>query len=185
MSLIKLQSSENEKIFHVSPEIANMSETVKNMLEDMDDINMVVPLINVNNEQLELIIDFCNKYQNRLKEKENRERKEREREENEMEVEEDKKNKYKQVEMKSDDDSDINYWKNNFFMANIDKIFDILSGANYMSIKCLLDISYEIMANIIKDKTPYEIQEIFKIKSEFTPEEHAQIAKELAMIENK
>ncbi|KAF6143648.1 hypothetical protein GIB67_004177 [Kingdonia uniflora] len=57
-------------------------------------------------------------------------------------------------------------------------LFDLLLAANYLNIKDLLDLSCQTVADMIKGKTPEEIQKVFKIKNDILPEEEAEIRRE-------
>ena len=73
---------------------------------------------------------------------------------------------------------------NNFFEKFLDEIdhdtlFDIIIGANYLEIKCLLDLTCKAVADEIKQcTTPQEIRKKFNIVNDFTPEEEAEVIKE-------
>nr|GLL45767.1 SKP1-like protein 1B [Ipomoea trifida] len=55
------------------------------------------------------------------------------------------------------------------------EVYDLLTAANYLEIKELLDIMIQRVADMIKGKNPEEIRKIFNIKNDFTPEEEEEI----------
>lgn len=66
-------------------------------------------------------------------------------------------------------------WDQKFMAVDQEMLFEIISAANYMDIKPLLDCGCKTVANMIKGKTPDEIRKTFNIVKDFTPEEEAQI----------
>nr|6V88_A Chain A, SCF ubiquitin ligase complex protein SKP1a [Dictyostelium discoideum]6V88_B Chain B, SCF ubiquitin ligase complex protein SKP1a [Dictyostelium discoideum] len=57
-SLVKLESSD-EKVFEIEKEIACMSVTIKNMIEDIGESDSPIPLPNVTSTILEKVLDYC------------------------------------------------------------------------------------------------------------------------------
>ncbi|KAI5343201.1 hypothetical protein L3X38_011077 [Prunus dulcis] len=57
-------------------------------------------------------------------------------------------------------------------------LFDLILAANYLNIKSLLNLTCEVVADMIKGKTPEEIHKTFNIMNDFTPEEEEEICKE-------
>lgn len=72
----------------------------------------------------------------------------------------------------------ITDWDKAFCDVDQTLLFDIIIAANYLDIKDLLDVTCQVVANMIKGKTPDEIRATFNIKNDFTPEEEAEIVKE-------
>lgn len=66
------------------------------------------------------------------------------------------------------------------FVTGVDQstLFDLILAANYLIIKCLLDLTCQRVANMIKGKTPEEIRKQFNIKNDFTPEEEEEVRRE-------
>lgn len=58
--------------------------------------------------------------------------------------------------------------------------FFFFQAANYLCIKSLLDLACQTVAEMIKEKTPVEIRNLFNIKNDFTEEEEEAIRKEHA-----
>lgn len=153
---VTLQSSD-EQNFIVSTEVAKMSITVKNMLEDMDsnseDASVPIPLPNVTGKILAKVVEYC---QHHI--------------ENPTPVSEDQKD-----EKRTDD---IVPWDLEFCKVDQETLFQLILAANYLDIKPLLDVTCKTVANMIKGKTPEEIRKTFNIKGDFTPEEEEQVRKE-------
>ncbi len=152
-SKITLLSGEG-KGFKVTNGVALMSGTVASMLEGSDDSEEIeVPLPNVKNEILKIVISFCEKHVNSPM------------------AEIDK-------PLKSATMSEIDEWDAKFIDQPQEVIFELILAANYMDIKSLLDLSCAKAASLIKGKTPEEIRHIFNIENDFTPEEEAQVRDE-------
>ena len=72
----------------------------------------------------------------------------------------------------------VDEWDFNYIEVELDMIFEIILGANYMDIKPLLELASAKVASIIKGKTTDEIRKTFNITNDFTPEEEQQIIEE-------
>ena len=155
--MVKLVSSDGQE-FTMPLEHANMSVTIKNLVEDAG-IENPIPLPNVEGKILALIIEYC-KYHV----------------ENPTVVTEEKKEGEKPEEKRTDN---MEPWDKAFLdkLAQAD-LFALILASNYLDIKDLLDVSCQQVANMIKARTPEEIRAVFNIKNEFTPEEEEQVRKE-------
>lgn len=69
-------------------------------------------------------------------------------------------------------------WDNTFVSIEQEVLFELILAANYLDIKCLLDLTCAKVASLIKGKTPEEIRQQFNIANDFTPEEEAQVREE-------
>ena len=149
---ITLVSSDGEKI-EISSKAIQRSILVKGILEDYPD-DAEVPLNNVKSNILKKIKEYLEHY-------ENSEPKEIDRplpSQNFKECVED--------------------WEYNFINIDLELIFELILGANYMDIKNLLELASAKIASIIKGKNTEEIRKIFGITNDFTPEEEQQILEE-------
>jgi len=151
---VKLQSSDEQE-FEVEKSLAEMSITIKNMLEDMGPElgEAPIPLPNVTGKILTKVIEYC-KYHL----------------EHPTPISEEKKD-----EKRTDD---IIPWDQEFCKVDQATLFELILAANYLDIKPLLDLTCKTVANMIKGKTPEEIRKTFNIKNDFTPEEEEQVRKE-------
>eukprot|EP01108_Squamamoeba_japonica_P008515 TRINITY_DN75_c0_g1_i1.p1 TRINITY_DN75_c0_g1~~TRINITY_DN75_c0_g1_i1.p1 ORF type:complete len:160 (-),score=64.43 TRINITY_DN75_c0_g1_i1:124-603(-) len=152
MSVVKLLSSDDES-YEVDKSIAQMSVTIKNMLEDIGDMDAPIPLPNVTGKILSKVIDYC-KYHH----------------EHPTPASEEKKD-----EKRLDD---IIPWDAEFCKVDQATLFELILAANYLDIKPLLDLTCKTVASMIKGKTPEDIRKTFNIKNDFTPEEEEQVRKE-------
>jgi len=159
MSVVKLQSSDEQE-FEVERDLAEMSVTIKNMLEDIPESDTPIPLPNVTGKILQKVIDYW-KYHK----------------EHPTPVAEEKKD-----ERRTDD---IIPWDLEFCKVDQATLFELILAANYLDIKPLLDLTCKTVANMIKGKTPEEIRKTFNIKNDFTPEEEEQVRKENAWCEER
>ena len=149
---IILISSDGEKI-EISSKAAQRSVLVKGILEDYPD-DAEVPLNNVKSNILKKIKEYLDHYEN----------------EEPKEIERPlASNNFKEC---------VNEWDYNFIDMDLQLIFEIILGANYMDIKPLLELSSAKVASIIKGKNTEEIRKIFDINNDFTPEEEQQIIEE-------
>ena len=145
-------SSDGEKI-EISSKAAQRSVLVKGILEDYPD-GPEVPLNNVKSNILKKIKEYLDHYEN----------------EEPKEIERPlPSNNFKEC---------VNEWDYNFVDMDLQLIFEIILGANYMDIKPLLELSSAKVASIIKGKNTEEIRKIFDINNDFTPEEEQQILEE-------
>ncbi|XP_026439785.1 SKP1-like protein 1B [Papaver somniferum] len=85
-------------------------------------------------------------------------------------------NKHAEVET-SDEDKKI--WDVQFVnFGSTQILFDMILAANFLNIKGLLDLTTNIVAEMVKGKTPNEIRRAFNIKDNFTPEEEEEVRRE-------
>jgi S-phase kinase-associated protein 1 len=68
---------------------------------------------------------------------------------------------------------EVEEFNKGFVNIDIDFIFDLIQGANFLNIKSLLDILCAAVADRIRGKTPEQIREVFGIANDLTPEEEA------------
>jgi len=153
-TIVKLQSSDDQE-FEVDKAVAQMSVTIKNMLEDMEGVgsDAAIPLPNVTGKILAKVIEYCKWHL-----------------EHPTPASEEKKD-----EKRTDD---IIPWDLDFCKVDQATLFELILAANYLDIKPLLDLTCKTVANMIKGKTPEEIRKTFNIKNDFTPEEEEQVRKE-------
>ncbi|RIA99671.1 Skp1 family, dimerization domain-containing protein [Glomus cerebriforme] len=148
---VKLTSSEGTE-FQVERSVAERSVLLKNMLEDVGENDMAIPLPNVNGPILTKVIDYCTHHRN------------------------------DPVQTHDDDlkktSEDIDDWDAEFCKVDQGTLFELILAANYLDIKPLLDLTCKTVANMIKNKSPDEIRATFNIQNDFSPEEEEQVRKE-------
>ncbi len=149
--------TEDEQEFEVEGKVANMMQTIKEMMEDLDGAEgeMVIPVSGVSSNILTKVLEYLKHHVD-------------------DEV----------VEKKEDDvvvkqhDSKIEGWDAEFVKMEQPELFETILAANYLNVKSLLDLCCKAVANMIKGKDPEEIRKTFGIANDFTPEEEAQVRKE-------
>ena len=149
---ITLVSSDGEKV-EISAKAVQKSVLVKGILEDYPD-DAEVPLNNVKSNILKKIKEYLEHYEN---------------------------DEPKEIDrpLPSNNFKDcVQEWDYNFIDTDLDLIFELILGANYMDIKPLLELASAKVASIIKGKTTEEIRKTFNITNDFTPEEEQQILEE-------
>jgi S-phase kinase-associated protein 1 len=146
---VTLKSSDDET-FEVDQEVANMSETIKNMIEDTG-ADVAIPLPNVSGKDLAKVIEYC-KFKS------------------------DSKKKNADGEIISEED--VKNWENEFVKVDQGTLFQLILAANYLNIKELLDLTCFTVASMIRGKSPEEIRKAFNIKNDFTPEEEEEVRRE-------
>jgi S-phase kinase-associated protein 1 len=150
---VTLQSQDGQD-FVVEINVAKMSATIGNLIEDAGIAN-AIPLPNVTSKILtKVVVEYC-KYHI----------------ENPTAVTD-----AVAVDVKRTDD--ISGWDLEFCKVEQATLFELILAANYLDIKDLLDLTCKTVANMIKGKTPEEIRKTFNIKNDFTPEEEEQVRKE-------
>jgi len=75
-------------------------------------------------------------------------------------------------------DEEVKAWDAEFVNVDQATLFELILAANYLNIKCLLELTCQSVANMIKGKTPEEIRKTFGIKNDFTPEEEEEVRRE-------
>lgn len=75
----------------------------------------------------------------------------------------------KHVEATSSTSEDHKVWDADFIKeVNVVMLFELIRAANYLNVKSLLDLTCQVVANIIKGKTLEEIRKAFNIENDFT-----------------
>ncbi|ORX85157.1 ubiquitin-protein ligase [Basidiobolus meristosporus CBS 931.73] len=148
--MVILKSCDSQ-VFQVDKEVVKHSLLISNMLEDVGETELPIPLPNVTGEVLKKVLEFCEHHRNDLGE----------------EIDE--------VVCTEMDD-----WDREFALVDSKLLFAIVMAANYLDIKLLLEVGCKIIANIIRGKTPEQIREIFRLEDDLTEEEKEQIKKENA-----
>lgn len=150
-------TSQDGQDFKVDLNVAKMSETVKNLIEDAG-TDAPIPLPNVTSQILGMVVTYC-KYHT----------------ENPSPPKTDE-------ERRTDD---IIGWDLDFCKVDQPTLFALILAANYLDVKDLLDLCCKTVANMIKGKTPEEIRKTFNIRDEFTPEEEEQVKRDNDWCEEK
>jgi len=151
---VKLQPSDDtDNAIEVDNNVARMSQTISNMLDDIGNSDLPIPLHNVTSKILTKVIEYCQYHADNPTPKGDE----------------------KKDEKRTDD---ISPWDKNFCSVDQATLFELILAANFLDIKPLLDLTCKTVANMIKGKTPEEIRKTFNIKNDFTPEEEEKVRKE-------
>merc|ERR1712196_364891 len=156
VTTIKLQSSDGHE-FEVAEDVANMSETIRNMIEDTGD-HMAIPLHNVAAKTLSKVIEYCKHHTDSRAKGPTASP-------SDAAVPDPKEDEEKQ-------------WDLELVKVDNSTLFDLILAANYLNITPLLDLTCEKVAEMIKNKTAEEIRTHFNIKMTSPPEEEEQVRKE-------
>jgi S-phase kinase-associated protein 1 len=160
---IVLQSNDSPPVeYIINRKDISMSGLIKDMLEDNDDSETIIPLPNVNNITLKYIIQYLEYHSTNKAEP----------------IEKPLKGKLEDI---------IDEWDKTYIFTNLIKdgkeenhelLIDVIMGANFMNIQDLLNLTCAAIANMIKGKTPEQIRNLFNIENDFTPEEEEKIKEE-------
>lgn len=155
------QISKEGDLFEVPISVAKMSALVETTIDDEEDDEdnggggAEIPLPNVKGAVLAKVIEYCTHYTN---------------------VEEMtaistplKCSKIEEV---------VQQWYADYVKVEQVMLFELVTAANFMDIKPLLDLTCFAVAVLIKGKSAEEIRKIFNISSDFTPEDEAQVREE-------
>lgn len=69
-------------------------------------------------------------------------------------------------------------WYASFVQLEQPMLFELVTAANYMDIKSLLDLTCLAVSIYIKGKSAEELRQIFNISAEFSPEDEEQVREE-------
>lgn len=131
--------------------IVPMCGMIKDMVEEFEDMDDVIPLPNiVKGEILKKIIDYCEYHHN------NR-------------AEEIEKPLFKSLS------EVINKWDIDYIQLSKEQLMELTMAANYIYCEDLLKLCCAAIADKIKDLNVEQMREFFNIENDFTPEEEQQI----------
>ncbi|CCW68372.1 unnamed protein product [Phytomonas sp. Hart1] len=158
-----LQSNNHPPVeFRVTRESAKMSGLLKDMLDDQEGGDAIIPIPNVSGRTLRLVLDYMDYHCN---------------------------NRAGPIEkpLKTKIDDIICEWDYNYLYKKLLKdgdehqheaLIDVIMAANFLNVKDLLDLTCAFVANMIRGKSAEQIRELFNIENDFTPEEEAKIREE-------
>ena len=133
---VNIISKENES-FTISKEVSQLSELLKTILEDEKENEIYLKI--VSSQYLKKVIEFMNYYSS---------------------------NPFEEIQkpLKSPNLKDfLSDWYISFLDIDNDTLFELISVANYLDIKPLLDLTCVKVASMIKGKNTSEITNIFNI----------------------
>ncbi|KAK1306588.1 SKP1-like protein 1B [Acorus calamus] len=156
-AIITLKSSDGEE-FDVPREVALMSVTVRNLIEDDYD-KKNIPLYNVESRVLVKVIEYCKRHCPATTTTTNS---------SEAMTEEEKKKQEEELEA----------WDKEFVNMDYDQLFIVINAANYMVVEGLMDIACRKVADRIRRLSVEEVREVFGIENDFTEEEEAELRRE-------
>jgi S-phase kinase-associated protein 1 len=153
--MVNLISSEGER-FPTPIPVASLSELVKTTIDDDDDDGETqdVPIPNVKAATLTKVLEFCTHYQTE-----------------EMTP--------IQTPLKSSKIDDlVQPWYAAYVQVDQSLLFELVTAANFMDIKPLLDLTCLAVSVFIKGKSAEELRRMFNIADQLSPEEEAQVREE-------
>jgi len=160
--VVKLVSKEGD-VHEVPLAVAKMSTLIATTIDDDDDddddddedIDREIPLPNVKDSVLTKVIEYCTHHTTV---------------EAMTQI---------QTPLKSSHIEDlVQTWYADFVRIDQTLLFELVTAANFMDIKPLLDLTCLAVSVSIKGKSASELRTIFNISNEFTPEEEAQVREE-------
>jgi S-phase kinase-associated protein 1 len=132
-----------------------MSNMVSSLIEEDDSETVIdVPISNVNSTNLAKVIEYCSHFQAEPMTPIT-------------------------TPLKSSKLEDlVQPWYVDFVKVDQTMLFELVTAANYMDIKPLLDLTCLAVSIYIKGRSAEELRRIFNLSDEFTPEEEAQVREE-------
>jgi S-phase kinase-associated protein 1 len=153
-------SDASDLVITMSSEAANLSVTLKNILEDFGGpTDAPIPLHNCSGKIMTKIAEYC-----------------------EWAVTHPEESKMKCKTPAEHNKTPRDPWVKQFLTVDLVTLFELILGANYLDIKPLLNETCGTVADMIKGKTPEEIRKTFNIKNDWTAEEQAKIREENSWI---
>ncbi|CAE8595508.1 unnamed protein product [Polarella glacialis] len=131
-----------------------MSTLIKNMVDDSG-TDEEIPLPNVKSAILSKVVDYCKFHKDNVPAEIN-----------------------KPLKSTNLVECGVSEWDNEYVNIEQEVLFELILAANYLDIKCLLDLTCAKVASMIKGKNTEEIRKQFNIVNDFTPEEEAQVREE-------
>ncbi|CAN6220497.1 unnamed protein product [Urochloa humidicola] len=161
-AMFTLISSDGER-FEVTEAAANMSQTIRHMIED-GCADGGIPLPNVTAKALAKVLEYCNKHAAAATSDEA--------------AGASSSSSSNNASTGKDGGDDLASFDKEFVNVDQSTLYDIMLASNYLEIKQLLDLTCQKVADMIKGKTPEQIRQTFGIKNDFSPEEEEEIRKE-------
>ena len=148
---ITLVSSDNEK-FELSTKASKRSVLINKMIEDYQD-KTEFPVNNVNKKNLQKIVQYLEHYENT-----------------------NPTNPQAPLPPKGFQNC-VESWDFEFLPTELEDVFELIQGANFMDIQPLMELTAAKIADVIRNKTADDIRTTFNIKNDFTKEEEEQMIK--------
>ena len=169
MAAVTLISSDGEA-FVVEPSVAQLSGTIKNILDDIEDPGnrVTIPIEPVSGGILAKVVEYCKKQAAHEKALQA------------ITDTQSKEDKSTREESMKEEERQMKAYGKEFTTTDQKTLFDLILAANFLDIKPLLDVTCEAVAMMIKGKTPEEIRATFHLKNDYTPEEE-----EAILLENR
>ena len=140
-------TSSDEQKFEIDIESTKLSETLIGLI-DNNNPDQTIPLTDVKSDILKKIVEYLTHYKG---------------------VE--PKSIPKPLPSSNLSDS-IDEWEINFINGiELDNLYDLINGANYMTINSLVDLASAKIASLIKDRTVEEMRTMLNIKCDLSEEE--------------
>ncbi len=146
--------SNDDKSFEISQEAIDVSVTIKELIEDIGDLDAPIPLPNVSGETLARVVEYCNYHYAISVSKED------------------------ETAVATETAKEIELWDEQFCKMELQSLFQLILAANYLEIPSLLDVTCKTVANMINGKTPDQIRETFNIPDDLTEEQKEEMYKE-------
>lgn len=149
-------------MYEVPIDVATLSTLISTTIDDEDDEDEVreIPLPNVKDSILAKVIEYCTHYK----------------EEPMTPI---------QTPLKSSKIEElVQPWYAKFVQIEQSELFALVTAANFMDVKPLLDLTCLAVSILIKGKQASELRAMFNINNDFTPEEEAQVREENKWVEH-
>ena len=148
MTTVTLQSSDDQE-FHVARNVAEMSITIRNLVEDTGNLDAPIHLPNVSGAVLAKVIAYCTHHAEHS------------------------------ASGSAEADDVTSAWDQAFCGAmGQTELFELVLAANYLDVAPLLHAACKTVAESIKGKSVEELRTIFQIENDFTPEEEERVRAE-------
>ena len=148
---ITLVSSDNEK-FEISTKASKRAVLINKMIEDYQD-KSEFPVNNVNKKNLQKIVQYLEQYENK-----------------------DPTNPKAPLPSKNFKDC-VDDWDFKFLPTELEDVFELFQGANFMDIQPLMELTAAKIADVIRNLSADDIRKTFNIQNDFTKEEEEQMIK--------
>lgn len=158
-----LQSNDHPPVeLKVLRECAKMSGLLKDMLDDQEGNEAIIPIPNVSGQTLRLVLEYMEYHSVHPAEP-------------------------IEKPLITSIESVISKWDYEFIFSRLLKnhdekqhevLIDVIMAANFLNVRDLLDLTCACVASMIRGKSAEQIRELFNIENDFTPEEEEKIREE-------